>query len=239
MSLLELDRVEAGYGENQVLHQLSMDIESDRVNCIIGPNGSGKSTALKTIAGLVDVWNGSIHLRGEDITNYSTRKIVEAGVVLLPQGGRVFPDMTVRENLRAGAYLTDDKDEIQQRFDHAFDTFPTLKERQSTPARSLSGGQQTMLAMGRSLMADPELLLLDEPSAGLAPHLVDEVFDHIAALKESGIDMLIIEQNVRMVLDITEYVYVLDQGSVAFQGDKAELKGDDQIIEMYLGNRDI
>lgn len=239
MTLLELDGVNAGYGENQVLHELTMAVESDRVNCIIGPNGSGKSTALKTIAGLLDVWDGSITLRGEDITHASTRDIVKAGVALLPQGGRVFSDMSVKENLRAGAYLVDDSDELERRYEHIWETFPDLVDRQSARAGDLSGGQQMMVAMGRSLMADPDLILLDEPSAGLAPHLVEEMFEHVATLKESGMDMLIIEQNVRMVLDITDYVYVFDQGQIAFEGDKDELTSDEQIIEMYLGNRDL
>lgn len=239
MALLELDGVDAGYGENQVLHELTMSVESDRVNCIIGPNGSGKSTALKTIAGLLDVWDGSITLRGEDITHASTRDIVKAGVALLPQGGRVFSDMSVKENLRAGAYLVDDSDELGRRYEHIWETFPDLEGRQSARAGDLSGGQQMMVAMGRSLMADPDLILLDEPSAGLAPHLVEEMFEHVDTLKESGMDMLIIEQNVRMVLDITDYVYVFDQGQVAFEGDKDELTSDEQIIEMYLGNRDL
>ena len=239
VALLELDAVDTGYEENQVLHDLTMSVESGRVNCIIGPNGSGKSTAIKTIAGLLDVWDGTITLRGQDITAYSPRDIVEAGVALLPQGGRVFPDMNVKENLRVGAYLIDDDDELARRYDHIFETFPALEGRQSARAGDLSGGQQTMLAMGRSLMADPDLLLLDEPSAGLAPHLVDEVFDHVATLKNSGMDMLIIEQNVRMVLDITDYVYVFDQGQVAFEGAKEELTSDEQIIEMYLGSRDL
>lgn len=239
MALLDLDGVDAGYGENQVLHGLTMAVESDRVNCIIGPNGSGKSTALKTIAGLLDVWDGSITLRGEDITHASTRDIVKAGVALLPQGGRVFADMSVKENLRAGAYLVDDGDELARRYEHIWETFPDLVDRQSARAGDLSGGQQMMVAMGRSLMADPDLILLDEPSAGLAPHLVEEMFEHVATLKDSGMDMLIIEQNVRMVLDITDYVYVFDQGQVAFEGDKDELTSDEQIIEMYLGNRDL
>lgn len=239
MALLELDSVDAGYGENQVLHNLTMDVEADRVNCIIGPNGSGKSTALKTVAGLLDVWDGSITLRGADITDASPRDVVTAGVAMLPQGGRVFTDMSVKDNLRAGAYLVDDSDELARRYGDIFDTFPDLEDRQSARAGDLSGGQQMMVAMGRSLMANPDLLLLDEPSAGLAPHLVEEMFEHVAVLKDAGMDMLIIEQNVRMVLDITDYVYVFDQGQVAFEGDTAELKSDEQIIEMYLGSRDL
>lgn len=239
MSLLELESVDAGYGENQVLHDLTMDVDADRVNCIIGPNGSGKSTALKTIAGLLDVWDGTITLRGNDITDASPRDVVTAGVAMLPQGGRVFTDMSVKDNLRVGAYLIDDSDELDRRYAEIFETFPDLEERQSARAGDLSGGQQMMVAMGRSLMADPDLLLLDEPSAGLAPHLVEEMFEHVSVLKEAGMDMLIIEQNVRMVLDITDYVYVFDQGQVAFQGDTDELRSDEQIIEMYLGSRDI
>jgi branched-chain amino acid transport system ATP-binding protein len=237
MEGLRLDEVTTGYGETEVLHDLSAQIESDRVNCIIGPNGSGKSTCLKAISGLIPVWSGSISVNGQDITDDEPWQIIEKGVVQLPQGSQVFPDLTVRENLRVGAYLLDDSDHVAERYDYVYDLFPVLEEREDTRAKSLSGGQQAMVAMGRALMPDPEFLLLDEPSAGLAPDLVDEVFGQIEHLKDAGVDMVIVEQNVRKVLEIAEYVYVFEQGELAFDGEADEFRDRDQLMEMYLGRR--
>ncbi|WP_338726908.1 ABC transporter ATP-binding protein [Haladaptatus sp. DJG-WS-42] len=236
-SALILDGVDAGYGENQVLHDLSMDVKVGRVNCIIGPNGSGKSTSLKAMNGLVPIWDGTLEILGEDMTEATPRDIVERGIITVPQGGNVFPEMTVKENLRMGAYLESDSDVLAERYEHVYETFPVLREREGQLAGSMSGGQQAMLALGRALMADPKFLLLDEPSAGLAPNLIDEVFDHLARLKDAGIDMIIVEQNVRKVLNIAEYIYILDQGSVSFEGRKDELTDEDELVEMYLGRR--
>lgn len=235
--LIDIDNVDAGYGENQVLHGLDLSIESDRVNCIIGPNGSGKSTTLKTVCGLVDIWNGSVTVRGQDLTNAHPKDVIEAGVVMLPQGGNVFPDLTVRENLRLGAYLTDDDEELERRFESVHDMFPVLAERGDSNAGSLSGGQQMMVAFGRAMMADPDIFLLDEPSAGLAPQLVDDVFEQVERLKEADRDMVIIEQNVRRVLDIADYAYVLDQGECVYEGPTEQLRNETEIMEMYIGDR--
>jgi branched-chain amino acid transport system ATP-binding protein len=234
---IELSEVDSGYGENQVLHDLTMRVEADRVNCIIGPNGSGKSTALKTMNGLVPAWDGTVTILGEDVTDASPREIVEQGVTTVPQGGRVFPDMTVKENLRMGAYLEDDGDVLADRYEYVYEMFPVLEERAGQSAGSMSGGQQAMLALGRALMADPDFLLLDEPSAGLAPNLIDDVFEHLETLKDAGMDMLIVEQNVRKVLNIAEYIYILDQGQVEFEGRQDELTDEDELVEMYLGRR--
>lgn len=235
--LIDIDNVDAGYGDNQVLHGLDLSIESDRVNCIIGPNGSGKSTTLKTVCGLVDVWNGSVTVRGQDLTNAHPKDVIEAGVVMLPQGGNVFPDLTVRENLRLGAYLTDDTEELERRFESVHDMFPVLAERGDSNAGSLSGGQQMMVAFGRAMMADPDIFLLDEPSAGLAPQLVDDVFEQVERLKEADRDMVIIEQNVRRVLDIADHAYVLDQGECVYEGPTEQLRNETEIMEMYIGDR--
>lgn len=236
MAAIELDHVNAGYGQNQVLHDLSMDVEPGRVNCIIGPNGSGKSTAMKTINGLVPVWDGRVSILGEDVTDAESYEIVDRGVVTVPQGGGVFQEMTVTENLRMGAYRLDDTD-LEERYETVYEMFPVLSERGDQRAGSMSGGQQAMLAMGRALMADPEFLLLDEPSAGLAPNLIDDVFELIAQLKDAGLNMLIIEQNVRKVMDIAEYIYLIDQGSVAFAGETESLTDEDELVELYLGRR--
>jgi len=237
MEGITLEDVTTGYGETEVLHGLSAEIESDRVNCIIGPNGSGKSTSLKAISGLIPVWDGRITVNGQDITEDEPWQIIEKGVVQLPQGSQVFPDLTVGENLRVGAYLLEESDHIDERYDYVYDLFPQLEDREDTRAKSLSGGQQSMVAMARALMPDPEFLLLDEPSAGLAPDLVDEVFGQIEHLKDAGVDMVIVEQNVRKVLEIAEYVYVFEQGELAFNGEADEFRDRDQLMEMYLGRR--
>lgn len=237
MKAIELDEVTTGYENNEVLHDLSMTIESDRVSCILGPNGSGKSTALKVISGLVAVWSGDVYIMGERATDATPREVVHRGVSMLPQGGRVFTELTVKENLRMGAYLTDDDEELQRRYERAYDVFPLLEERTDQLAGDLSGGQQMMVAIGRSLMADPEVLLLDEPSAGLAPNLTDQVFEQIEQLKTTGIDMVIVEQNVRKVLETAEYVYVIDQGTIAYEGDKAGFEDRDALMDMYFGRR--
>lgn len=232
---IELDEVTTGYGSNEILHQLTMSIASDHVSAIIGPNGSGKSTALKTISGLHPVWSGEIYVNGESVTDDGTKELVERGVVMLPQGGQVFTEMTIKENLRMGAYLTDDDDAIQEQYDRVYDIFPVLEGRKGERAGDLSGGQQMMVAIGRALMADPEILLLDEPSAGLAPNLTDDVFDQIERLKQTGIDMVIVEQNVRKVLEIAEFVHVFDQGEVAYEGPTEEFMDSDQLMDMYFG----
>lgn len=232
---IELEHVTAGYGSNEILHGLSTRIAADRVSAVIGPNGSGKSTMLKTICGVVDVWDGEVRVHGEPVTDASTREIVERGVVMLPQGGQVFAEMTVRENLRMGAYLTDDDDELDRRYGNAYDVFPVLEERNDQEAGELSGGQQMMVAIGRALMADPEVLLLDEPSAGLAPNLTDQVFEQIRRLTGTGIDMVIVEQNVRKVLDIAERVHVLDQGEIVYEGPRERFEDSDRLMDMYFG----
>ncbi|AUV80388.1 ABC transporter ATP-binding protein [Salinigranum rubrum] len=237
MSLIELDAVDAGYGENQVLYDLSVTIDEDQVNCIIGPNGSGKSTMLKSIFGMVDIWNGTVTIRGEDVTNDHPREVLERGVVMLPQGGSVFPEMSVKENLRMGGYLIDDEEFLEKQYEEVFDMFPVLEEKRAQQAQDLSGGQQMMVAFGRALMSDPDILLLDEPSAGLAPDLVDDVFEQVEILKERGRDMLIIEQNVQRVLEIAEYVYVLDQGRLEYEGETEALRNEQDIMDMYIGER--
>lgn len=235
MTAIELDEVTTGYGDNEILHSLSMSIASDHVSAVIGPNGAGKSTALKAICGVIPVWDGDIYAHGDPITDASTKEIVDQGIVMLPQGGQVFTELTVKENLRMGAYLTDDEDELQKRYEYAYDIFPLLEERSGQRAGDLSGGQQMMVAIGRALTADPEILLLDEPSAGLAPNLTDDVFEQIQRLKEAGIDMVIVEQNVRKVLEIAEFVHVLDQGELAYEGPKEGFEDSDELMDMYFG----
>lgn len=237
MSLIELHEVDTGYDEHQVLYDLSMDVQPGRVNCIIGPNGSGKSTTLKAIYGLIEVWDGTVKVRDEDVTNMHPREVLERGVVMLPQNGNVFPEMTVKENLRIGGYLIDDSEVLERRYERVYEMFPVLEEKRGQQASELSGGQQMMVAFGRALMPDPDILLLDEPSAGLAPDLVADVFEQVELLKERGEDMIIIEQNVRGVLEIADYVYVLDQGRLEYEGETEALRDESDIMEMYIGKR--
>lgn len=235
--VIELHDVTTGYGNNEIIHGLTTDIREDTVSAIIGPNGSGKSTLLKAICGLLLVWSGEIYINGERMTEKTTREIVETGVVMLPQGGRVFTEMTVRENLRMGAYLTDDEDELNAGFSRVFDVFPVLEERADQRTGDLSGGQRMMVAIGRALMASPAIMLLDEPSAGLAPNLKDQVFEQIQRLKDTGIDMVIVEQNVRKALETAEYVYVLDQGEIVYEGPTRDFRDSATLMDMYFGQR--
>lgn len=232
---IKLENVTTGYGDTEILHSLSLSIASDSVSTIIGPNGSGKSTALKTISGLLPVWNGDIYANDVPITNVNTKEIVKKGVVMLPQGGQVFTDMSIKENLRMGGFLTDEKRELKERYKRVYDIFPVLEERLNQRAGDLSGGQQMMVAIGRALMADPDILLLDEPSAGLAPNLTEDVFKQLEDLKKAGINMIIVEQNVRMVLEIAEFVHIFDQGKVAFEGPTEEFRDSDELMKMYFG----
>lgn len=234
---IRMENVTTGYGKTEILHSLSLSIASDSVSTIIGPNGSGKSTALKAISGILPVWSGEIYANNDPITNTETKEIVKKGVVMLPQGGQVFNEMTIQENLRMGGYLTDENKILEERYDRVYEIFPVLEDRLNQRAGDLSGGQQMMVAIGRALMADPDILLLDEPSAGLAPNLTEDVFNQLEKLKEAGINMIIVEQNVRMVLKIAEFVHIFDQGEVAFEGPTEEFKDSDELMEMYFGTQ--
>lgn len=222
-----------GYGTTEIVHGVSIE-SREGVTCVFGPNGSGKSTFMKALSGKLPVWSGTRLLDGEDITDEPIDETFQRGVVQLPQDGGLFPSLTVRENLRLGAIHVDDA-EVDRRIEGVYERFPDLEERADLRARSLSGGQQMMLSMGRATIADPAVYLLDEPSAGLSPALVDDLFDIIDDLVADGAHVILIEQNIRSALRIADYVHILAQGETQFEGVPADLKGRDDLLETYLG----
>lgn len=236
MSILKVDKLRAGYGPIDVLHDIDITVEQGEIVAMIGANGAGKTTTLMAISGVVPARSGSIIFRDDDITNMDAHKIVASGLTQSPEGRKIFPRLSVRENLRMGAFTREDgADAIDADIDNAFEMFPILKERQNQAGGLLSGGQQQMLAMARALMAKPKLLLLDEPSLGLAPQIVVQIFDVIKDLNQKGMSVLLVEQNARMALKIAKRGYVLETGNVAFTGSSDELMNDPRIRAAYLG----
>jgi branched-chain amino acid transport system ATP-binding protein len=233
MTLLEARDVVSGYGDVEILHGVDIDVERQEIVTIIGPNGAGKSTMMKAIYGLVDCWSGTVSFDGTDITDLRADQVTERGMCYVPQRENVFPTLTVRENLEMGAYIEDDLPE--ERLEAVFERFPILRDRQSQRGGSLSGGQQQMLAMGRALMLDPDLLLLDEPSAGLAPDLVEETLDRIDDINDSGTAVLIVEQNAKEALRRCDRGYVLVQGQNRHEDTGEALLNDQQVREDFLG----
>lgn len=230
-----VDNVDAGYlpGIN-ILNGCSLTAYQGELIGIIGPNGAGKSTLLKAIFGLVNVRSGSVYLKGEDITNLKANKLVSRGVAFVPQTNNVFPSLTIQENLEMGVFQNPKK--FQERFDFVTSVFPDLGKRRAQKAGSLSGGERQMVAMGRALMVDPSVLLLDEPSAGLSPVRQDEAFLRVKEVNKAGVTVVMVEQNARRCLQICDRAYVLDQGTDAHTGTGRELLNDPKMIELYLGN---
>jgi branched-chain amino acid transport system ATP-binding protein len=235
---LIVEGLRAGYGALEILHGVSLDTGGEAVTVILGPNGSGKSTLLKAVVGVLPPWGGSVRFDGVDLTGLPPHRIVRHGVTTLPQGGGVFPRLTVQENLLMGAYVLDDGEEVRTRLAEIFARFPVLAERRRQAAGSLSGGQQMLLAVGRALMTRPRLMILDEPSAGLAPRLVAEVFDLIRGLAvEDGMAFVLVEQSVRQALRVADRCVVLVQGEVRFAGPPSALSGEGQLMDLYFGRR--
>lgn len=233
---LELKDVKSKYGEVEILHGISMRIEQGERVALIGPNGSGKSTCLKSIFGIVKPFSGSIKFRNEELREKEPYHIVREGISIVPQGRRVFPNLSVEENLELGAYIVDDATLILERIREVYEKFPQLKERKSAKARVLSGGEQQMLSIGRALMLEPELLLLDEPSLGLSPLFVQKIFEKIVQLnKESDMAILIVEQNAVKALKNTERAYVFEAGNVKLEGESSKLLNDEGVRKAYLG----
>jgi branched-chain amino acid transport system ATP-binding protein len=230
-----VDNVDAGYlpGIN-ILNGCSLTAHQGELIGIIGPNGAGKSTLLKAIFGLVNVRSGSVYLKGEEITNLKANKLVSRGVAFVPQTNNVFPSLTIQENLEMGVFQNPKK--FQERFDFVTSVFPDLGKRRAQKAGSLSGGERQMVAMGRALMVDPSVLLLDEPSAGLSPVRQDEAFLRVKEVNKAGVTVVMVEQNARRCLQICDRAYVLDQGTDAHTGTGRELLNDPKMIELYLGN---
>ena len=216
-----------------MLSDIDLAVEDGTITGIIGPNGTGKSTLLKSIIGIADVKDGRISYKGEERTDVDPWELIEIGIAYMPQGDRVFPEMSVRDNLRVGGYIQDDA-AFDDRLEYVYDLYPALEEKKHEPAESLSGGQQTMLSFGMALMSDPDLILLDEPSAGLAPELVDGMFELIEELRDEGMPFLIVEQSVRVLLEHSDYVYVIDEGTVRFDGKPEEIRERDDLMEIYL-----
>ncbi|PSP81493.1 ABC transporter ATP-binding protein [Halobacteriales archaeon QS_1_68_20] len=232
MSVLEVRDVDSGYGDMQVLHGMSLDLHEEEIVCMVGPNGAGKSTVLKTVFGLLEPWSGTIRLDGEDITGMAPEDLVRRGMAYVPQVDNVFPPLTVEENLRMGGVAREDPGPV---IEELYERFPLLDEKRTAKAGSLSGGQQQLLALARALVVEPEVLLIDEPSAGLAPTIVDDVFEDVRKVNELGTAILMIEQNARAGLRISDRGYVLDQGSVEFEGNADTLLEDPKVAELYLG----
>jgi branched-chain amino acid transport system ATP-binding protein len=233
--LLELESIVAEYGHVRALKGVTLTIRQGEIVTLLGANGAGKSTTLKCISGLLRISSGSILFRGQRIDHLPPHKIIREGITQVMEGRRLFPDLDVLENLRLGAYLTDDRQAIQERIDRVFGYFPILGERRKQLASTFSGGEQQMLAMGRGLMASPHLLMLDEPSLGLAPILVQEVGKIIRTINRDGVTLLLIEQNAKMALRLANRGYVLETGAIAIEGTSQELISNDKVRKAYMG----
>jgi branched-chain amino acid transport system ATP-binding protein len=234
--MLQVNNIDVAYGDTQVLFDVSLDIQQGELVAVIGANGAGKTTLLRTISGVLKPQNGSIRFGDKVISDQPPNRTVADGVIHVPEGRLLFPEMSVRENLRMGAFLTKDKHVINERLDSVFEMFPRLKERTSQMAGTLSGGEQQMLAVGRGLMAGPTLLMLDEPSLGLAPKLVQQIFDLAQQInQEMGVTVLLVEQNVRMSCEISSRAYVLENGRVVLKGPGADMLENEHVRRAYLG----
>ena len=235
MSLLKVTDLVVSYGGIEALKGISFDVEQGQIVTLIGANGAGKSTTLRTISGLVPPKEGRIYFEGRDITDLKTQKIVETGIAMVPEGRRVFANLTVLENLRIGAYLRKDKAVIEEDINYVYELFPRLKERSWQLAGTLSGGEQQMLAVGRAVMTRPKLVMMDEPSLGLAPLVVKDIFKIIQTLKSTGMTVLLIEQNANAALHACDYAYVMETGRITTSGTGEELLASEAIQEAYLG----
>lgn len=233
--MLEIDGVTAWYGDAQVLRGVSLDVAEGKIVALLGPNAAGKTTLVKTVIGLLPVSSGQVRIGDLDLAKLKRHQIASAGVAIVPEGRRLFTRLTVRENLEVGAYTPEARGRLKESLEQVHELFPILKDRQNQQAGTLSGGQQQMLALGRGLMARPRFLLMDEPSLGLSPLLVDTMFGLIEQISRLGVGVLLVEQNVARTLEIAERGYVLEQGMIVEQGSREELLGSPRIKEAYLG----
>lgn len=233
--MLKVSNLEVYYGAIKALKGISFEVKAGTIVTLIGANGAGKTTTLRTISGLVKPRSGSIFFKDIDITKMEPHLIVGLGVVHVPEGRRVFPDLTVRENLELAAWTLKDKRRFEEKLEDVFELFPRLKERERQLAGTLSGGEQQMLAFGRALMIDADLVMMDEPSMGLAPVLVEEIFNTIVKINKEGKTVLLVEQNAEMALEIAHYAYVLEVGNVVFEGPAKDVKEDPKVKAAYLG----
>ena len=232
--LLSVDRLRAGYGPVEILRNIDLLVNQGELVALLGSNGAGKTTINGVMSGLVRAWSGRVLFDGQDLTNAHYRQVVQAGLIQVPEGRKVFPNLNVRENLELGAF-TRARARRATNLDRVFETFPRLRERQTQLAGTMSGGEQQMLAIGRGMMAEPKLLILDEPSLGLSPLLVEEMFTLIAKLREEGLAILLVEQNVGQSLEIADRAYVMENGNIRFSGTPSELLASDSLRQAYLG----
>ncbi len=235
MTTIETHDLSAGYGRVQILYDVSMTATAGEVTCIFGPNGCGKSTLLKAMVGAIDPWGGTVTLKGEDITHLPSHEVLRRGAALMPQNGGVFPELTVLENLRMGGYILKSGSELDERIEELLAEFPRLRERLKVQARSLSGGEQMMVAIARALLLRPSFILFDEPSAGLSPKLVGDVLRRAAALAERGVGVVMVEQNIREAMSVADRMYVLAAGRNRFEGKPSDISDDRELMQMYLG----
>ncbi|NJD92140.1 MAG: ABC transporter ATP-binding protein [Geobacter sp.] len=233
--MLSVEKLFVSYKAIKALQDVSFNVEQGEIVALIGANGAGKTTILNTVSGIVPAISGKIAFKGEDITGIQPHEIVKRGISQVPEGRRVFANMSVLENLEMGAYIRNDKKAVAEEIDEVFQRFPRLFERKKQLAKTLSGGEQQMLAMGRALMSRPALLLLDEPSMGLAPMLVQQIFDIIQEINASGTTIMLVEQNANMALSIANRAYVLETGEVVLSGDAKELAANPEVRKAYLG----
>ena len=233
--MLELRKVDAGYGSFQALFGVDLDVKAGEAVGVVGPNGAGKTTLMRVISGLIRPRSGSIGMQGIDVLATPPHRIVSLGIAHVPENRRLFPGLTVEDNLRMGAFMPEARARHDQRLAFVFDLFPRLKERRHQLAGTMSGGEQQMCAIGRALMSDPKLLLLDEPSAGLAPVVVQQVFELVKRIRASGLTVLIVEQNVQQVLKVVDRAYLLEAGTIRASGSSADLLRSDTIKQAYLG----
>lgn len=235
MAMLEIKDLEVFYGMIQAIKGISFEVNEGEVIALIGANGAGKTTILHTITGLLEASKGAVFFDGENITKIPAHKIVSMGMAHVPEGRRVFANLTVLQNLKMGAYTRHDKNEIEETLATIYERFPRLQERQNQLAGTLSGGEQQMLAMGRALMSHPKIILMDEPSMGLSPIFVNEIFDIIRSVSSSGTTVLLVEQNAKKALSIADRAYVLETGKIVLEGQASDLLNNDSIKKAYLG----
>ncbi len=235
MPVLKVEGLHTYYGNIHALKGIDLEVKEGEIVSLVGSNGAGKSTLLSTITGVVKARSGTILFKGNNITNTAPHNITKTGISISPEGREVFPSLTVEENLRLGAFIVNDKKKIAEGYTRVYDLFPRLKERSKQTAGTMSGGEQQMLAIGRALMSNPELLLLDEPSLGLAPNIVLQIFDLIKSINAQGVTTLLIEQNANMALSISNRAYVLENGVVSMSGIASEIANDPRVKNAYLG----
>lgn len=232
-AVVSIDNVTGGYGDTQILNGINMAVHPDEIVVIVGPNGAGKSTAMKSVFGLLNITDGQVMLDGQNITNMPPEQVVRAGIAFVPQVGNVFADMSVEENLQMGAYIRDD--DYTARMQEIYDLFPALYDKRKAPAGSLSGGQRQMVAMGKAMMINPKVMLLDEPTAGLSPKFQQEIFSIVQTVRDAGVPILMVEQNAKPALRIADRAYVLVDGKNAYHDTGINLLNNPEVAEMFLG----